>query len=92
MNLQDPQQIARFKIHLRRVTGVNLNTQRFIDDGQYAAAMLDAAEAEDDETLVGIAVALRLPPAPAVAAVHEPAPAARTKAGERTYLFGARGG
>lgn len=32
MKTPDLQQIARFKIHLRRVTGSILNTQRFIDE------------------------------------------------------------
>lgn len=95
MTLTDPQLIARFKIHLRRVTGVSLNTQRFIDEPEYAKSMIDKAEEENDETLVTIAVQLRygadeVAAAPVVA--PQALPGARTKAGERTYLFGARGG
>ncbi|QID19638.1 hypothetical protein G3580_19655 [Nitrogeniibacter mangrovi] len=92
MRSPDPQQIARFKIHLRRVTGINLNTQRFIDDAAYATAMLDRAESVDDETLVALAVAMRLAAGGGTAAPAEAAIEPRTKADGRKYLFGARGG
>jgi len=91
MTLTDPQLIARFKIHLRRVTGTSLNTQRFFDNADYAKSMIDKAEEENDETLVTIAVQLRYGSNERVS-TPEVQPAVRTRSDERTYLFGARGG
>lgn len=91
MTQTDPQLIARFKIHLRRVTGVSLNTQRFFEDADYAKSMIDRAEEENDETLVTIAVQLRYG-TDDVQRPPTPTSTVRTNSGERTYLFGARGG
>jgi len=90
MTLQDPQLVARFKIHLRRVTGIGLNTHRFFNDAVYAKCMVKLAEDENDETLVTLAVHLHYGSDESSA---DPAQVTvlRTKSDERTPLFGARG-
>jgi len=87
MTLNDPQLIARFKIHLRRVTGIHLNTQRLLDDPVYAKCMIDLAESETDETLATLVVQLRH--GSNGSAVRR---RARGRSKDHAARFGARGG
>lgn len=46
------QMMARFKLRMRRVLNQTVDTYRFLEDRDYAFAMLKIADGSDDEDLI----------------------------------------